>query len=535
MFIRVKRSVHDSTTYEYLQIVRSYRDGTKVRQAVVATLGRREALIASGQLDGLIRSLAKFSERLRVVEVARTNGLAAHTARAWGPALVFGRLWERQGLPGLLRTLAQDRQFAFDVERVAFALALQRLTAPGSDLQGSAWVGTVEAPGFSDLALQHFYRTVGFLGQVREDLEARLWEADRDLFHQALNAVFIDTTSVYVYRDTETTYRKRGYSRDRRGDLPQFVVCVVVNEAGWPLAWDLFPGNTADPTAFVAMVKRLRARWPIRRAVVVADRGMIGKETIRLLVEDAERPFDYVLGCRLRRDAEVRQAVLTHLGAYERVDEGLEVQEVRVGDRRYVVCRNPVEAERDAAQRAALVERLTTTLAEHGPKTLIKNRGYARFVRVKKDSVEINREAIEADAVLDGLFILRTSTDLPPAEVARTYKGLWRVERAFREEKSTLEARPIFHHGDDTSIGHLVASFLALRLEMDLQHRLDERGVEVSWPDLMRDLGQVQAVEVELDGERYRLRTDLAGSASAAFAAAGVRPPSAVTPLGPIP
>lgn len=535
MFIRVKRSVQNGTTYEYLQIARSYREGAKVRQAVVATLGRREVLTASGQLDGLIRSLAKFSERLRVVEVAHRRGLAAHTAKAWGPALVFGRLWERQGLPAILRALAADREFEFEVERVAFALALQRLMAPGSDLAGSGWVRTVEAPGCADLALQHFYRTVGFLAETRENLEARLIEADRDLFHQSLHAVFIDTTSVYVYRDTETPYRRRGYSRDRRGDLPQFVVCVVVNDEGWPLAWDFFPGNTADRTAFAAMVKGLRARWPIRRAVVVADRGMIGKDTIRLLVEDAERPFEYVLGCRLRADAEVRHAVLTHLGAYERVDAGLEVQEVRVGPRRYVVCRNPVEAERDAAQRAALVARLETTLAEHGPKGLIKNRGYARFVRVGKESVRINREAIQADAALDGLFILRTSTDLSASEVARTYKGLWRVERAFREQKSTLEVRPIFHHRDDTSIGHLVASFLALRLEVDLQRRLDERGVEVSWPDLMRDLAQVQAVEVELDGERYRLRTDLAGSAGAAFAAAGVRPPSAVTPLGAIP
>jgi len=134
---------------------------------VLASLGRREALVASGELDGLLRSLANFSDNLRVVEAVRTSGLAARTARQWGPALVFGRLWDRQGLPDLLRKLAQGRKFEFDLERAAFAMALQRLCAPGSDLAGSEWIRTVAAPGFEGLALQHFYRIAAFLAGVR--------------------------------------------------------------------------------------------------------------------------------------------------------------------------------------------------------------------------------------------------------------------------------------------------------------------------------------------------------------------------------
>jgi hypothetical protein len=141
---------------------------------------------------------------------------------------------------------------------------------------------------------------------------------------------------------------------------------------------------------------------------------------------------------------------------------------------------------------------------------------------------------VQRDARLDGKFVLQTNTNLSAVEVAQTYKSLWRVERTFREQKSTLEVRPIYHHRDDTSIGHIVASFLALRLEVDLQQRLDERQTEVSWPDLMRDLCQVQSVLLELDENRYQLRTDLVGSAHHAFAAAGVRPPAPVTHLGPL-
>ena len=136
--------------------------------------------------------------------------------------------------------------------------------------------------------------------------------------------------------------------------------------------------------------------------------------------------------------------------------------------------------------------KLETTLARQDPKALVSNRGYARFLKVEKGSVSVDRQAVEREARLDGLFVLTTNTDLPTTEVVRTYKSLWRVERTFREEKSTLQVRPIYHHRDDTSMGHIVASFLALRLEVDLQRRLDEYGVAASWPDLMRDLAQVE-------------------------------------------
>jgi hypothetical protein len=532
MFVRNKRSVGKDGVYDYLQIVRSYREGGKVKQQIIGSLGRRDHLLASGELDGLLRSLAKFSEKLRVVEAGRDSGLVARTARQWGPALVFGRLWERQGLPDLLRKLAQGRKFEFNLERATFALSLQRLCAPGSDLAGSEWLKTVEAPGFEGLALQHFYRTATFLAGVRQDLERRLFHRDLNLFNQTLEVVFIDTTSLYCY-GAETAWRRRGYSRDHRPDLPQWVLCVAVNATGWPIAWEIFPGNTADQKALVQVVELLRQRFHIRRVTLVADRGMISRDTIKLLTGHEQAPFDYVLGCRMRRQKQVSEEVLARAGRYQTVADNLEVKEVRVGERRYVVCRNLKEARKDAAAREALVEKLKATLAREGAKGLMANRGFARFLKTAKGGASLDEAALAADTRLDGKFVLTTNTEMPAAQVALTYKSLWRVERTFREQKSTLEVRPLFHQRDDTCIGHIAASFLALRLEVDLQRRLEERGVEVSWPDLMRDLQQVQSVIVELDGQSYQLRTDLKGAAHQAFAAAGVRPPPTVGPLDP--
>lgn len=531
MFVRAKRSVQNGVAYEYLQIVESFRDGGKPRQRVLATLGKRDELIASGKVDGLLQSLARFSEKLRVVESVRSDGIEARKSREWGPALVFGRLWENQGLPETIRQLARGKKFGFDPERIAFAMALQRLCCPGSDLQCSGWVNTVEAKGFERIELQHLYRTTGFLSEVREDLERKLFNRDRDLFTQSLDLVFIDTTSLYVYGPEESPWRKRGYSRDHRPDLPQLVLAVAVDRNGWPFSWEIFPGNTADGKAFKAMLKKMRERFRIRRVIIVADRGMISKGSLEDLSEDEDAPYEYVLGCRMRRQKEVKEEVLSTGGRYAKVEENLKVKEVHVEDRRYIVCLNEEEARKDAAAREAILERLRRKIEQEGPKSLVGNKGFARYVKVQKGSVTIDNEAIKRETRFDGKFVLTTNTDLSADEVAKTYKGLWRVERSFREQKNTLAVRPIFHHRDDTSLGHIVAGFLALRLEVDLNSRLKKREVDVSWPDLMRDLKQVHAVEVQLDGKQYLLRTNLEGSSYQAFAAAGVRPPSPVTPL----
>ena len=533
MFVRVKTVVQDGRSYEYLQIVRSVRDGARVRQELVASLGRRDLLVATGQLDQLLQALARFSTRLRVVEAAKDERFVARQAKSWGPALVFGRLWERQGVPEMLGRLAAGRRFGFDPERVAFALALQRLCAPGSDLQGAAWAQTVEAPGFDDLALHHFYRTVPWLAAIRHELERELFFQDRDLFSGELDLVFVDTTSVYLYRDAESALVRHGYSRDRRPDLPQLVLCVAVDGQGWPVAWEVLPGNTADTAALSLTIARFRERFRIRRAVVVADRGMLGQATLAQLRDHVTAPFDYILGCPLRRERAVAEEVLARPGRYQAVADNLEVKEVRLDERRYVVCRNPIEAKQDAADREALLAKLRQTLEHDGPKAVVGNRGFARYLEIAKGSVTLSEAAIAREARLDGKFVLTTSTELPAAAVAKAYKSLWRVERAFRTLKSTLDVRPIFHQRDDSVIGHITGCFLALRLEVDLQCRLDAKSLAVSWPDLMRDLGRLQAVIVDLDGTRYRLRTDCLGHAATAFQAAGIAIPSAVTALGP--
>jgi transposase len=342
----------------------------------------------------------------------------------------------------------------------------------------------------------------------------------------------MDTTSTYMYRGVETPLWKRGYSRDHRSDLPQVILAIVVDRQGWPIAWEVMPGNRADIKAFRELIGLLRRRFQIGRVIVVVDRGMVSEQNLELMTQDEEFPFDYIVGCRMRKQKEVTEEVLSRGGRYHEVSKKLKVKEVEVKRRRYIVCLNEEEAKKDKVARESMVWALEEKLAKGGPKLLVGNRGYAKFLKAERGALKINYEAVKRDERMDGKFVLRTTTDLSAEQVAQTYKGLWRVERTFREQKSTLQIRPIFHQRDRQCVGHIVASFLALRLEVDLQRALDERSVDVSWPDIMGDLKQLQSVRMELNGKNYLIRTDLVGSAHETFMAAGIKIPPRVQPIG---
>jgi hypothetical protein len=525
VYLRRKRSGQGPNAHIYLQLVESVRSGDRVQQRLIASLGREDELIGSGKLDALVRNIARHSETLRVYSLRDGPEFGRCSTREWGPALVFGRLWEQQGLPGLIRSLTASRRYVFDMERAIFALALQRVSDPGSDRQGALWLRDVECPGFAALELQHLYRAVGFLEEVRSSLELNLFYKDRGLFDCELDLVFLDTTSTYVYRDEETELRRRGYSRDKRPDLPQVVLCVAVDPTGWPIAWEVLPGNTTDVQAMQKLIERFREKFKIRAITVVADRGMMSADTLRLLEDDEKAPFSYILGCRMRRQTVVRDDVLARAGRYHVCSENLQVKEVYADSRRYVVCYNPEEAERDAAARQAIVAKLEEAPAGDGAKALIKNRGYARYLKERRNSFTLDPQAIQADKRYDGKYVLMTNTPLSTPEVAQAYKQLWRVERIFRETKTTLQVRPLYHQTDSQVTGHLEGAFLALRLEVDLARRMADRNTICAWPDLIRDLKNVRVVDLEVDGQPYRVRTDILGHALAAFQAAGVKPP----------
>jgi transposase len=545
MFVRVK----NTHGYKYLQIVENKREGTKIRQRVFATLGQMDALLASGKIDDLTRSLAKFSPVLKVIDAQRAGSLLARSTLSIGPELVFQRLWHQLGIDKAIKHQLGESRYRFSVERAIFLTVLHRLLDPGSDRAAERWKEDFHIPGTTDIELHHLYRAMGWLGEMsiqlghdahtlrsRKDLiEEELFMANHDLFNE-LEVVFFDTTSLYFEGQGGESLGQYGHSKDHRPDLKQMVVGAVLDGAGRPICCELWPGNLTDVTSLIPVVQRLKSRFGIASVCVVADRGMISKETIGKL-ESAELGMVYILGARMHRDKEVREQVL---GSSEELQvvtgpkhkhgdpSPLAVREQWVGSKRYIVCYNEDQGRKDAADRKAIVESLEEKL-KGGDKSLVGNKGYRRYLKsAGSQHFTIDQEKLAQEEQFDGMWVLRTNSTLSAEEVARKYKQLWMVESIFRSAKSLLETRPIYHQLDDTIRGHVFCSFLALMLRKELEARLEACGEKLEWQDIKRDLRALQEVEVELEGKRMYLRTDLRGVCHKVLQAVGVAVPKTV-------
>jgi hypothetical protein len=546
MFFRQKKSGPRT----YLQIVENHwRDG-RPQQTVLATLGRLDELQARGQVDGLLTSGARFAQKLLVLSEHKQGALPIIRTRHWGAPLVFEKLWQQTGCQAVVHAALRGRYFEFPVERAVFMTVLHRLLAPGSDRAAEKWKNDYVLHGVADLALHHLYRAMGWLGESLPDaqqhgssnlvprctkdlIEEQLFARRRDLFTD-VEVVFFDTTSLYFEGHGGASIGQYGHSKDHRPDLRQMVVGAVLDGEGRPICCELWPGNTTDVTTLIPIVDRLWRRFQIRRVCIVADRGMISQATI----DDLEQQgWLYILGARMRQQKEVRDEVLNDRRRFRVVHEArtkstdpapLKVKEVWVENRRYVVCVNEEEVAHDRAARNAIVAALREQL-QRGDKSLVGNKGYRRYLKVQGDEHFVVDEAkIQDEARFDGTWVLRTNTELATADVALQFKRLWLVEQWFRSCKTLLVTRPIFHHCDDTIRGHVFCSFLALVLRHELQSRLKAKGCVYEWADVLRDLEQVQQVEVEHQGHRFLLRSELSGTAGRVFQAAGVAAPPTV-------
>ena len=535
----------------YLLIVDNVRVGGKVKQRVLHRLGRLDELLASGQLDVLIQSLSRFSEKLAVLGAhAQGDSIVTHSARI-GPALIFDRLWQSCSIDKVLSALLADRRFEFSVERAIFLTVLHRLFAPGSDRAAEKWKDDYAIDGASDLDLHHLYRAMAWLGEelpkhqqdgaapfaprTNKDLiEEALFARRRDLFSD-LDIVFFDTTSIYFEGEGGETLGERGHSKDHRPDLKQMVVGVVLDRNGDPICSELWPGNTADVKSLVPIVERLKSRFGIGSVCIVADRGMISAET---LAEVELRKWQYILGVRMRSSTEAK-AVVARAGRYAEVHpksddrddpSPLKVKEVWVEDtRRYVVCVNEDQATKDRHDREAVVASLRDALS-HGDKSLVGNKGYRKYLRAGGKQFAVDEDKIKEEARYDGKWVLTTNTDLPAREVALKYKQLWMVEEVFRSMKSLLDTRPIFHKCDETIRGHVFCSLLALLLRKKLEDRLARKEWKLEWADVIRDLDNLIEMEVAIGGKGYVFRGQTSGVAGKVFQACGVALPPALRP-----
>ena len=545
MFLReVKRQNRNGTQVSYLQLVHNEWDGAArtSRTKILYSFGRTDR-VDPAAIERLIVSLSRLLDPAAALRATAGSDLSFLSSRPLGGTDVLDGLWRRLGIDTVMTKLLATRRGSAPFERVLFALVANRALAPSSKLAAEDWVSSdVHIDGLPQVSDDVCYRSMDWLHDVREQLEREVFHQVANLLNLEVDLLFFDTTSTYfelddadesVARDerghrlptedgaatedgasegTGVGCRTWGKSKDSRDDLPQIVIGMAVTRDGIPVRVWCWPGNTGDST-LIRQVKDDMRDWTLSRIVWVADRGFSSAQNRRYL---RQGDHHYIIGEKLRSNSPEITAALSRQGRYTTIAANMRVKEVRVSDsERFVICHNPEAADRDAHVREQLLAQLgelidgSDGLSAHKRGELAgrisTKPGLNRFLRTTPSGkLRIDTAKVKTETNLDGKYLLRASDPtLSAADIAVGYKQLLEVERGWRDMKSIIDLRPVYHRLEERIRAHVVLCWLALLLI-----RVAETTTGQTWPTMRRDLDRLHAVTYTGPTGTFRQTTD---------------------------
>lgn len=564
MYVRVSsRKNKTGQVVRYLQLAHNEWDATAgmSRTKVLYSFGREDELDRPA-VQRLVTALSRLLDPAAAAALTTPADMTLTDARPMGGTFALDGLWRRLGVDTAIHdALAGKRADATRVERILFALTANRALKPSSKLAATDWIAhDVHIDGLSDVVDEACYRAMDALVSVEAQVARQVYHQVADLLNLEVDLLFFDTTSTYfetgeaddpVARDEsgrpkpgvepsdpvrDSGFRSHGKSKDHRDDLPQVVVGMAVTRTGIPVRVWSWPGNYSD-SALIRQVKDDMRDWSLARVVWVADRGFSSAANRRYLQRAGGH---YIIGEKLRSGSAEATAALSRQGRYAQISANLQVKEVKLDDAgdRFVICFNPDEAERDQRVREHLVARLTDKIADSDELSATKRAelrgqistqpGLNRFLRVTPGGLlRIDHTATKAEARLDGKYLLRCSDPKLSAEdIALGYKQLLEVERGWRDMKSVLDLRPVYHRLEDRIRAHVLLCWLALLLV-----RIAETTTGRTWPTIRADLDRLHTITFTGPAGTFRQTTELTKPQRDLLAALKLDPPKKIIEL----
>src|SRR3954470_14396923 len=543
MYLRVteRRNRDGSTVAYYALAANVWNTQTKRSEAqVIHTFGRADQLDKAA-LPRLVASIhrvigADAAGAIATRDKASLPDIEIEAVFELGIVLAAGTLWEDVGIGQAIRGCIAEGELSAPHEMALFTMAAQRLDDPGSKLGcATRWLPNIAyLPEAQDLTLHQFYRALDVLAVWSDQIERAVFLRAADLFRLDVDLIFYDTTTAYFETDTTDEHcelwggklyaplRRRGHNKEGRDNQPQVIIALAVTRDVMPVRSWVLPGDTADVTTVARIKDDLRA-WRLGRCVFVGDAGMYSAENLAALSRGLGR---YILAVPMRKVKEVADEVLKRPGRYRQVADNLHVKEVWVGEgerrKRYVLCLNPHEAERERMRRAQLVAALEAELAlleqreDDHPKAackLMASRRYGRYLSEDGHGRPyLDAAKVKAAAKFDGKFVVISNDDTLSAEdIALGYKGGWIIESCFRRMKQTgLQVRPMFHWTARRIEAHVKLCVLALQIQ-----RAAEIRCQLPWARIAHALGGLKVVRYRCESRTIVQRTKISAELSA--------------------
>lgn len=555
MYLRTtKRKNKDGSVVEYFQLAHNERhpENKKPVAHIIHSFGRADQLDRD-DLVRLCRSIARVCGIEINTEVNRKNAAAQEAdlpedikliqTLGFGCVMVIEALWERLGIGKTLRDLCRAKRIDASYERALLAMTANRLCEPESKLGvWDRWLSKVYMPSCQGLKLDQMYEAMDVLYYNAEEVERSIFFHTADLLNLQVDLIFYDTTTASFSIDQEDEDGPRKFGKAKEGTWgPQVVVALAVTREGLPVRCWVFPGNTTDVDTIKRIRKDLRG-WKLGRALFVADAGMNSESNQQELGRACGK---YLLASRMASVREIRDQVLSKRGRYTVFTENLHAKEVIIGDgelrRRYILCCNPKEAERQKKHRNMAVEVLEKELEKHSDKKataqwaieLLASKRYKRYLSITEDQkICIDYEKIRKQERYDGKWVLETNDDtISLKDAACGYKGLMIIERCFRSLKRTqIKMTPMYHWLPRRIETHVRICVLALLIE-----RVAELACEKSWFQISEILEGLQASEFETPTHRFFKLNEAAEPLKETLKMLRIPLPSGVLGLQPLP
>lgn len=537
MFIKITKN---SKGVGYYHLVESFREGVKVKQRTLLSLGRVE----DGKLEALADAISKHVETAWVFDIAKS--IDVKDTYIFGPLLVLERMMDSLGINKALELITDKHsRLEFDFCKVVFTQICSRFVKPVSKLAlYDHWLNRLY-PVMIDhnTALHHIYRSLDILAESKEQIESYLYSYKKDLFSLHVDVVLYDLTTLRFESTVhdEGTLRQFGYSKERRSDCTQVVLGLLTDTDGIPLCFEVHPGNTFEGKTLESIVDKIKQRFSIRRFVFIADRGLFSSKNLEHI---RSQRGEFIVGMKINALPQVRQNQLYVLDKFTFIGEGLAIYETTQNGDRLIITWSVSRAERDRRAREEILNKIRKKLSSGKPvsKSFITNTNYRKYLHIPSTgNCELNEEAIKEQGKRDGFFgVITNVSSMSAKEIVTNYKQLWKIEDAFGEIKGSLKTRPVFHWKDKRIIGHLVLCFLTYYCEAALTKILRSSAVQLESKSIddeiilqrpltvvqaMQQLAEVKAVPVKIKDCTYWIRTDIPPNALTLIKAIGMRIP----------
>jgi len=552
MYLRTtQRRNKDGSVVRYLALAENVRHPEKgyVEAKVVHSFGRADQLDRAA-LERLVasiqRALADAGSGPVTREGASLGRIAIEASFELGVVHVAKALWAKLGIGEAIQAQLDEQQLTAPHAAALLAMVAQRLDRPGSKLAcHERWLDRVWLPEARDLGLHQLYRALDVLALQGDAIEQAVFWRAVDLFKLDVDLVFYDGTTAWFECDEEDVasqewrgltfepLRKRGHSKEGRDNDPQVVIALAVTRDGVPVRSWVFPGNTPDVTTVQTIKDDLRT-MRLGRVLFVGDAGLYARANLDELAKGAGR---YILAASIGRVKEIRDEVLSHPGRYADITPTLRAKEVVLGEgerrRRYILCLNEEEADKQRRHRAGILEVELASLSEDHPKAACRLMASKRFGPYLSQDDHgrpyLDKAKIRRAEQLDGKFVLTTNDDtLSVADIALGYKGMWIIESCFRKMKTTgLAVRPMFHWMPHRITAHIKLCVLALMIQ-----RAAEIATGLPWRQLASLLERLKAVRYTSEGQTILQATTIQPELVEVFKKLGISAPKTILAVG---